>query len=66
MKYANDDRFLKGILKVLTTHSNIFVENLKTKIIDFKLNHMRDPQSLNTNYITRLVSFILKKFSIQT
>lgn len=55
INYVNDDRFSKETLKILIEQLNGFIELLKGKIIEFKINHFKNPEILKNSFTVRMV-----------
>lgn len=55
MNYANDDRFSKETLNFLIDEINVFIEILKGKVIEFKVNHFKNPEILKNSFTVRMV-----------
>ena len=54
--YANDDRFSKEILVLVTNQLASFIDILKYRLLEFKTAHFRNTQILKNNFIIRMIT----------
>ena len=54
--HVNDERFSKETLKYLINQLNVFVDMLKEKIVEFKVNHFKNTSILKNNFLVRQIT----------
>lgn len=62
MNLVNDDRFSKKTLEFLIRQLESFVDQLKGKVIEFKINHFKNTEILKNSFVVRMVSYLLSFF----